>query len=240
MDARAGQRPLIRRAWGSWPAALVWGIATLALSRVFPSVFPQELASQPVDWSVSSPVLAFEFATHPSHLAAIFGVPTDPQYAGRIAGMDAGNRLDYLFMLFYGSTILSFFGAGAAATGNRRWWLAGWLGVLAALSDAIENALLLSITADMADASGKLAILPFFVWTKFVLLALSGGLAGWLLLRLRAWPLALLCLPGLVLIVPAILFPWRYGELVIPGTALAWVAMLLWSGWRVVRRDRSS
>ncbi|MBD60177.1 MAG: hypothetical protein CL808_08680 [Citromicrobium sp.] len=235
-ERAAGARPWHRRAWGSWPAALTWGLATLVLSLAMGRVFPQELASPPAQWALASPVLAFEFATEPSHLVAIFGTVADPLSSARVAAMDAGNRLDYLFMLFYGSLILAFFGAGGATTGDRRWWLAGWLGPLAAASDAVENALLLSITADMSDPSGELALLPVFVWTKFGLLALSSGLAGWLFIRMRAWPLALLCLPGAVLIVPAILARWTYGELLVPGTALTWLVMLLWAGWRTARK----
>lgn len=225
----------MRRVWGSWHGAMAWGVATLLLSFAMQSVFPQELAYLPAGWALESPVLAFEFATDPSHLAAIFGTPGDPQYAARIAAMDAGNGLDYLFMLVYGSFLLAFFGAGAAARGNARWWLAGALGPFAALCDAIENALLLRITADMADASAELSLLPIFVWSKFTALALASGAAAWLFARMRAWPLALACLPGLLLIVPALYDRWTFGALVIPGTALTWTAMLVWSGWRVMR-----
>lgn len=49
------------------------------------------------------------------------------------------------FMVVCGSFMRAFFGATARTTGNARWWRAGWLGPFAAISDAVENALPLSI-----------------------------------------------------------------------------------------------
>jgi hypothetical protein len=185
--------------------------------------------------SISNPVLAFEFARTPAHLDAVFGLPGDPQRAGRIAGMIQGNVLDYLFMVVYGSFVLAFFGASAQATGDMRWWRAGWLGPLAAVSDAVENALLLSINADMATPEPELAFLPFFVWTKFIALAIACGFAGWAMVRQRAWLPAVLVLPPAVAIWVGAASPYRYGEAAIFTIFVAWLVMLAFAGWRTWR-----
>lgn len=221
--------------WHSWRACLLWGLATLAISQSFNFVMPQSMAHPIPGAGIDRPVLAFEFARTAAHLDAVFGALGDPLRDARIAAMVRGNVLDYLFMLVYGSFVLAFFGASAAATGQRRWWFAGLLGPLAALSDAIENALLLSINVDMARAQAELAWLPLPVWTKFTALALAGGLAAWALVRQRAWLPALLCLPAPVAIGFGIAAPLQRGEAAVSAIALSWIAMLAWAGWRTWR-----
>ncbi len=225
----------MRAGWASWRACLLWGIATLLVSQSFDLFFFRTMAQPSAGASIDNPVLAFEFARTSAHLDAVFGVPGDPLREARVAGMIAGNWLDYLFMLVYGSFVLAFFGAAARATGDRRWWFAGWLGPIAALSDAVENALLLSINADMADPARELAVLPYPVWIKFTLLAVTCGLAGLALFRQRAWLLALPCLVAPIMIVPAVLNPWTWGQSAVSSIALGWIAMLAWAAWRTWR-----
>lgn len=226
---------MLRAGWGSWRACLLWGIATLLVSQCFGFFMPETLASPIHDASISNPVLAFEFARTPAHLDAVFGLPGDPLREGRIAGMMQGNVFDYLFMVVYGSFVLAFFGATARATGRARWWLAGWLGPLAAASDAIENALLLSINSDMASPAEELALLPFPVWIKFTALALACGLAAWALFRQRGWLPAILCVPPAIVIWFGLAAPMDYGQLSVSTIAPAWVAMFGWAGWRTWR-----
>lgn len=226
---------MLRAGWGSWRACLVWGIATLVVSQSFGLVMPAVLAHPIPGTAIDNPVLAFEFARTPAHLEAVFGAPGDPLRASRIDRMIAGNLLDYLFMVVYGSFVLAFFGATTTMTGERRWWYAGWLGPLAALSDAIENALLLSINADMARTQAELAVLQLPVWTKFVALAAAWGLAAWALARQRAWLPALLCAPATVAIWIGLAAPLQRGELAVSFIALGWAAMLGWAAWSVWR-----
>jgi hypothetical protein len=223
------------RAWHSWRACLLWGVATLLVSQSLSLFFPATMAAAVPGAAVDRPVLAFEFARTTAHLDFIFGHPGDPLRESRIAGMIAGNWLDYLFMIVYGSFVLAFFGASARATGKPHWWFAGWLGPLAALADAIENALLLSINADMAAPETELAFLPYPVWIKFTLLAVACGLAGLALVRQRAWLLALPCFVAPVMIVPGLLSPWTWGQAAVTAIALAWLAMLVWAAWRTWR-----
>ena len=139
---------MLRAGWSSWRACLLWGIATLAVSQSFAFFMPSALAHPVPSASITNPVLAFEFARTPAHLDAVFGFPGDPLRAGRIAGMMRGNVLDYLFMVVYGSFVLAFFGASARETEERRWWIVGWLGPLAAISDAA------AMTANRFDSLG--------------------------------------------------------------------------------------
>jgi len=226
---------MLRAGWGSWRACLLWGIATAIVSQSFGFFMPAALAHPIPGASISNPVLAFEFARTPAHLDAVFGAADDPERAGRIAGMMQGNLFDYLFMVVYASFVAAFFGASAKATGNPRWWLAGWLGPLAAVADAIENALLLSINADMTTPEAELAYLPAFVWTKFIALSVACGLAAWALVRQRAWLPALLVVPPAIAIWFGAAAPFARGELAVFTIFIAWVTMLAYAGWRAWR-----
>jgi hypothetical protein len=229
---------VLRAGWSSWRACLLWGIATMIVSQSFGLFMPAALAHAIPGSSIANPVLAFEFARTTAHLDAVFGTLGEPLRNERIAGMMHGNLFDYLFMVVYGSFVLAFFGATVRTTGHPRWWLAGWLGPLAALSDAVENALLLSINADMATPEGEFAALPWFVWLKFVALAVACGFAAAALLRQRAWLPALLCLPAAIGIWFGLAVPFRWGEAAVTTIALGWLAMLGWAAWRTWR-DRT-
>ncbi len=229
---------MLRAGWGSWRACLLWGIATAIVSQSFGFFMPAELAHPIPGASISNPVLASEFARTPAHLDAVFGLPGDPLRAERIAGMFRVNLFDYLFMVVYGSFVLAFFGASAKVTGDPRWWRAGWLGPLAALSDAIENALLLSINSDMTTPEPELAFLSFFVWLKFIALAVACGFAAWAMVRQRAWLPAILVFPPAMAIWIGAAAPYRYGETAIFTIFVAWVVMLAFAGWRAWRQTR--
>lgn len=224
-----------RAGWSSWHACFLWGLATLAVSQALNLLFPQAMAHAIPGAAVDRPVLAFEFARTAAHLDAVFGAPGDPLRSARIAGMIEGNMADYLFMVVYGSFILAFFGATARATGDARWWLAGWLGPAAALADAAENALLLSVTADLTSAGGELAWLPYPVWLKFGALALATGLGALALVRQRAWLLAVACLPAPLAIGFGLAAPLARGQAAVGTIAIGWVAMLAWAAWRTWR-----
>lgn len=230
----------MRAGWNSWRACLLWGIATVIVSQSFGLFMPATLAHPIPGASIANPVLAFEFARTPAHLDAVFGLAGDPLRAGRITGMMKGNLFDYLFMVVYGSFVLAFFGAVARDSGNARWWLAGWLGPLAGAADAVENAFLLSINADMATPGPELALLAYPVWTKFIALAMACGFAAWALARRRAWLPAALCAPPVLAIWFGLADPFRWGENAVSTIVLAWLAMLGWAAWRVWHDFRAS
>lgn len=223
---------------GEHPFTLAMVVLVAALFGVMGSYFPQELAV-PLPGSDIRPVLLLEFASQPSHLVNVFGTADDPARAGRIAGMNTGNTIDYLLMVGYGLLIYSFFRSVAARLGRPGWIWFGWMGVIAALADAVENALMFRMVADMASPLDEMALLPVFVWTKFGLLAVTCGGAAWAFVRLRRWLLAALCLPAPVLLVPGMLAPFTMAPLSTMTIGLGWVAMGLFAAGELYRQRRS-
>lgn len=206
-------------------------IGTLLVMRQF---FPAELAI-PLAGSDIRPVLLLEFASQPSHLVNIFGEANDPLRAARIEGMNTGNALDYLLMPAYGLLTLSFFFGVARELDAPVWRLFGWMGVVAALSDAVENAIMFRMVSDFvsgADMLGEMAVLPYPVWLKFGLLAASCGGAAWAFIIMRRYLLAVLCLPAPLLFVPGLLDPFGLAPGATTTIGLGWLAMALHAGTR--------
>lgn len=199
----------------------------VAVLAAMQALFPSTLASPIPDANIRSPVMAFEMARSPSDLDHIFGTVSDPDRARRVTAMDQGNRLDYLFMPAYSLFVLSFLlAAGRELGGEQRGWhFFGALALVAAAADAIENALLLSITSDFDRAPGLLTWLPYPVWIKFGLLAVACGAAAVLLWRLKRPLLALFCIPAPLLLVPGILVPMTLGSLATGLTGVGLIAM---------------
>jgi hypothetical protein len=216
---------------------LLFGL-TLTILVVMQGFFPAELAI-PLPGSDIRPVLLLEFASSADHLRHIFGGTSDPLQSARVEGMTIGNRLDYLLMPAYGLLTLSFFWGIAQETGRSHWRLIGWIGVIAALSDAVENAIMFVMVDDFvagADPLGPMALLPVPVWTKFGLLAASCGLAAGAFLQLRRYVLALLCAPAAIMFVPGLLDPFGLGPSATTMIGLGWIAMAVhaatrWMGW---------
>ncbi|MBD3730542.1 MAG: hypothetical protein IE933_12635 [Sphingomonadales bacterium] len=214
-------------------------VLVAAIMAVMQSFFPATLAV-PLPGSTIRPVLLLEFAATPQHLVHIFGEPGDPQRAARIAGMTTGNQLDYLLMPAYALLTLSFFLGVGRELGGTIWRLFGWMGVIAALADSVENAIMFRMVADMAHPLGEMAILPFPVWTKFGLLALTCGGAALAFARMRRWVLAALCLPAPLLLVPAMLDPYGIGPTATAMIGLGWLAMAIHAGSRWWQARRAS
>lgn len=205
--------------------------AAVLLLMIMGRYFPQSLAV-PLPGSQIRPVLLFEFAANPQHLVHIFGLPGDPLRTARIAGMNTGNMIDYLLMPSYGLLTFSFFTGLARELSGRVWLVFGAAGIVAASADAIENALLLGIASNMAEPMGNLALLPYPVWTKFGLLAVSCAGAAWGFVILRRWLLALLCLPAPILLMPGWLDPYGLGPIATASIGLGWAAMAIHAGTR--------
>jgi hypothetical protein len=205
---------------------------------VMQGFFPAELAI-PLPGSDIRPVLLLEFANSADHLRHIFGEVADPLRNARIEGMTFGNRLDYLLMPAYGLLTLSFFCGIAQETGQARWRFIGWIGVIAALSDAVENAIMFVMVDDFVagtDPLGPMALLPVPVWIKFGLLAASCGLAAGAFLQLRRYLLAVVCMPAAIMFVPGLLDPFGFGPTATSLIGLGWIAMAIhaatrWMGW---------
>ena len=224
---------------GEHSTSLILFLLVLGLMAAMQAYFPAQLAI-PLTGSEIRPVLLLEFASKPEHLTHIFGELSDTQRASRIAGMNLGNALDYPFMLAYGLFVFSFFACVSRKLPGRHWMIFGWMGLIAAASDAIENAILFSMVADMAHPLGEMAILPYPVWTKFGLLALSCGGAAWAFIRMKRWISALLCLPAPLLLVPGLLDPYGIGPLATALIGLGWIAMASYAVREWIAQRRSS
>lgn len=205
-------------------SAVLFGLV-IAMFIAMRGVFPQTLAAPLPGARVDNPVLLFEFARTPVHLDHVFGAPGDPERPARVAAMDAGNRLDFLFMPIYGFFVLSVFAGFAREHGNRVWLAIGALGLAAATSDAIENTLLLRITVDLAAPGQALALLHWPVWIKFGLLALTCSGAAVAFFQSRRFILGVLCLPAPLAILPGIAAPLQFGSLATAAIGLGWLAM---------------
>jgi hypothetical protein len=223
---------------GDHRLTLLLFVAVAVLFVVMGGYFPAALAI-PLPGSAIRPVLLFEFAANPQHLIHVFGGPGDPLRATRIAGMNTGNALDFLLMPSYGLLTLSFFiGLSRELSGNV-WKVFGAMGLVAAAADAFENALLLGITSNMADPLSEIALLPYPVWIKFGLLAITCGGAAWGFVRMRRWVLAALCVPAPLLIVPAWLDPYGLAPTATALIGLGWLAMAIHAGTRLLRERKA-
>ncbi|MFC0589128.1 hypothetical protein ACFFF7_06850 [Novosphingobium aquiterrae] len=225
---------------GNHPLTALLFATTVAVLALMQSYFPTVLAI-PLPGSNIRPVLLLEMASQPQHLIHIFGPTDDPLRPARISGMNTGNAIDYLLMVSYALLTLSFFFGIAQELGSNIWRLFGWLGVIAALADATENWLMFRMVAHIADPSAEMAVLPYPVWIKFGLLALTCGAAAWAFVGLRRWALAALSLPAIVMLIPGFLDPLHVAPMATALIGLGWLAMALhavsrwWSSRRTAR-----
>lgn len=222
-------RPAARRTWNLCAGL---GGTILLFSVYLFAVFPADGAGY--DQGYGAPIYAFEMARSVEDLWKVFGPPSDPQHAARIAAMDLGNRWDYLFMLLYGGFIVMFFRAAGIERADRRWRWGAALGVLAASSDAIENVILLNLTTDLAHAP-NIEWLAFPVWTKFGALIGAAALAGLCIRESGGWFVKLL--GGTVLVSAAccllgVVSPSRFGWILGTGLGVCWTIQWLHAAHR--------
>ncbi len=219
----------------SWMVCVGCGLLVTVIAQVMGPMFPTEGAGYSPGYG--APVFAFEMATSAEDLAKVFGTRDDPARERRILDMDRGNRWDFAFMFVYGAYLWTFFRAVRWESGRRAWWLFAWLGVLAALSDAVENVLLLDLTADL-EAARHVEWVAYPVWTKFLLLMATSVAAGWYLVSRRSWvwsSLGLLTLCGGFVVLVARWSPSEYGRLLVNGLTISWVIQLVYAIVRTIR-----
>lgn len=230
-----GLRHWIDRRWTrpapstrAWYGVLAFGIATLIFGLYLGRIFPQ--TGPDIAPGYGSPVLAFEFARSQGDLEAIFGFYTDPLQGARLAAMRAGNERDYLYILLY---------AGFLASGCVALWrelrlrtilIAAALPVAAAIGDAWENSVLLTIQSAFAlgDYSPAMATLPYLVAAKFLLLAATNVVIGVAAMRMRGWwaVFGAVAILAALPTVAAILMPAKLAWALIPSNAGGWLLLL--------------
>jgi hypothetical protein len=217
-----------------WFHSVLAGLAVLLIAIFLMPKFPTDSAG--IEPGYGSPIIAFEMARSVADLHAVFGTPDDPERARRIAMMDDGNIWDFPFMIAYGLFIALFLRAAGKASGNTIWYLLAMLGIVAGAADAIENNILLGLTADIEGAP-DIGLLAYPVWIKFFSIMITGVAGGvaiatqgrhfWRILGVVAAASALLTLP-------AFYDPATYGALLTLGVTICWTLMLIFAitRWR--------
>ncbi len=159
----------------------VSGAVVLLLSIVMLAIFPVAPVEQNVPGFVS-PVIGFELASTPEHVLGILGHAEHPARPGAVAGMNRGNRIDFLFMIAYPALyvgiVLLLRARGRLPVPLARFLLV--LPVVMWLGDLLENRELLRLaeTTDPAAMTDGLARLrPFTIMKWHALFGASALIA---------------------------------------------------------------
>jgi hypothetical protein len=159
------------------------GVIVLAFT-VYWTLLPLTPA-RPLDGRyANNAVLALEFAQSVADVHAIIGESKDTHHDVR-AALDRINRLDYAYLLAYAWLLIVGFVHHARRSANERLLLFIPLVVIAALADALENVVLLRLTAsdDHAQVATLLAPLRAFTLVKWTALAVVACVQGYVLFR---------------------------------------------------------
>ncbi|WP_447761000.1 hypothetical protein [Sphingopyxis panaciterrae] len=211
-----------------WALTALFGVAATAFGITLTQVFPP--SGPAIADGYGSPVIAFEFARSQADLLGIFGADSDPLQVSRLAAMRTGNEQDYLYMLLYAGFLASGCIALWRELRSRHLLAAAALPVLAALSDAWENWLLLDIQAafTIGEYSPAMASLPWPVAAKFLLLALTNVAIGHAMTQMgRWWQLAgTLVIVASLPVVMALVAPADFGWTLIASIGGGWIVLL--------------
>lgn len=228
---------------GLWMLAGAAGLAVLITVILIMPYFPAQ-AAQDIS-GYGSPVIAFEFARTLADLIAVFGAEMDGERAERIAMMDQGNRLDFIFMMLY--TLFGvLFGMAVRQTHRALGAVIIVAALIAGVADAVETRTLLLITAQMMDGMASQAGTPkglSMLWVpvtiKFIGIALSILCAGLFLgahVNVTWKALGALTVLAALLSLPALLAPASLGHLLTPSVGVGWIVMLAFAATRTVPR----
>lgn len=219
-----------------WRLTLAFAVATTLMSIYLLPLFPSTAYSDVSGYG--SPVFAFEMASSTDQMYAIFGPEDDPQHAERVAQMDNGNRWDFGFMFLYAMFLGLFSFAAYKATQQQLWLMPVFLGLLSGGCDAIENLMLLKLTADFYSTS-LLSTLWVPVYAKFAAIACSSFGGGLYIFRSSGpiWKLiGIVAMLASVLGLLVLIKPSEYGWLIRHSVTFSWVPMLLFSLYKSFAR----
>jgi hypothetical protein len=221
----------------NWRIVALLGVVLSLLGLYMMPLFP---ISGHVDLSgYGGPVFAFEVARNLTDLINVFGPLGDADRATRIAQMDLGNYWDFLFMIIYSLFMAVFLFAATSAPRSTLWKSLIVIALLSGLADAIENTILLGLTADL-EAQTHLSFLVFPVYTKFIAIMIATAAAGILVMRHASlvWKiLGALIVAGALTIAPALMDPQNYGWMIGSGITVSWTLMLFFGIANSVKRD---
>jgi hypothetical protein len=217
----------------AWVLCLVAGLTVVALTLVISGVEGVRACD---GGTALDPVIRFEWVRTVEEVRALFG--EEPCRSRLAAAMDRVNRIDiYAFIPAF--TLFQLFAAWALRRSGRGLALAaGAAAIVAALCDQAEDQILLAITASLPGEQALIDQLFWFVRVKFGLLALAAGCLGLLLARTpgaERW-LGLAMLGGAAIAFAGLIQP----QLLTPGIALAWAALLAAAVLHVARGRRGA
>lgn len=174
------------------------------------------------------PALALQFALTPEHVLDVFAPPGTLLRSQVVADMQNGNRLDYAFMVIYGAFLALFFHAQRLKMNLRAWWSVLPMVGVAIFFDVQENGVLAQIAAapDAPQMAGFLNALHLFSWGKWSTLAVISGVAAMSFFARGAVALGVMCLPPLLVIIPAYQHPGQLAVYLVLGVGLSWLVML--------------
>ena len=212
----------------AWILCLVAGVVLVALTILMGAAGGVRACD-----GVTSPdaMIRFEWVRTVDEVRTLFG--EEPCRSSLAAAMDRMNRLDVLayiptFTLFQIFAALALRGSGRGVP-----MAAIAAAIVAAICDQWEDQILLAITGALPGEQAMIDRLFWLVRIKFALLASAAACLGLLLARspgATRW-LGMAMILGAVIAFAGLAQP----QLLTPGIALAWAALLIAAAVRVVR-----
>ncbi len=180
-----------------------------------------------------TPVVAFEFATKDEQVTQIFGPTQSTQSEDMMQKMTDSTQLDFLFLILYGSFLLSFALICTSITQSRGYYFAAGLAILAPLFDILENIQMFSIMEQIAagQTQFELGLIHFFTWAKWGSLALAFALLVPFFQSTGNFGrfLSLFTIINLALGTAAYIWPGLFNEIFALTTVLMFLLMIIFS-----------
>lgn len=175
------------------------------------------------------PIIAFELARSVPDLHTIFGdAPSACREAvtARFAFINTADN--YLFIPLYG-IFLFFFFLGIRDRDQKLARTGAIIVLAACLADYVENTCLFGIAANPDVHGSSLSLLPWATGVKWMGLAVSGAMGGYILSREGGWRwlIAALCFVGFAAVTLAMVDPHTYGRYASNGVTISWIIFLI-------------
>ncbi|MEM7570058.1 MAG: hypothetical protein AAF337_09700 [Pseudomonadota bacterium] len=204
----------------------ILGGASFLMVMVLLVVYPMQIPS--AETAFLPPALALQFATTAEQIASIFGPPGTAQRANIVQSMSNGNTADYVFMGLYALFLAAFFHGQVLKTELRAWWSVLPMIVVVLVFDILENQVLDRIIAapNSALIGRHIGALQLFTWGKWSTLAVVSAVAAMAFIARGSFVLGALCLPPLLLVLPAYKSPGTSAVYLVLAVGLSWIVML--------------
>lgn len=148
----------------SFKNCLFFGIPIVLVSLVL--MFTNPLAQDNLPKGFNTPILALEFIQTQQEAVTLFEVENRNEYINRFL---LGNKIDYLFMVLYGTFMMCVGYKITLITKNKALYFSIFLGFLAIITDGIENQYILKIIQNYNEETVHAHIqkLNLFTWIKW-------------------------------------------------------------------------